>query len=145
MDRRCSASRRACFRPTSRSIDTGVSRTIGRSYSPAELGPSSDAADSRRNLGAHRPTVTAARRNCAGIATAEHRLLHARLRRLMVTIQPTEQDGQLVALVAGGRALIDEQLAGDALALVQAKCLYALEIEAQTLPGPYAEPAASRF
>ena len=39
-----------------------------------------------------------------------------------------------MALAAGGRALIDEQLAGDALALVQAKCLYALEIEAQTLP-----------
>src|SRR5215213_5673518 len=76
---------------------------------------------------------------------AGHPVPRTRLRRLTVTIQPIEHDGQLVALVAGGRALIDEQSAGDALALVQAKCLYALEIEAQTLPGPYAEPAASRF
>jgi hypothetical protein len=64
----------------------------------------------------------------------------------MMHIQPIEQDGRVVALVVGDRALVDEtQLPVDLLPLVQAKCLYALEIQARTLPGPYSEPAATRF
>lgn len=64
----------------------------------------------------------------------------------MVSIQPIEHEGNLVALVLGDCALIDEaQLSAEALPLVQAKCLYALEIQGQTRPGPYAEPAATRF
>ena len=63
----------------------------------------------------------------------------------MASIQPIEHDGRVVALAFRGRALIGQQLAPEALALVQAKCLYALEIEAGTLPGPYTEPAATQF
>lgn len=68
------------------------------------------------------------------------------LRRRMVRIQPIEHAGRVVALVLGGRALIDNaQLPADALPIVQAKCLYALEIQGQTRPGPYTELAATRF
>jgi hypothetical protein len=63
----------------------------------------------------------------------------------MVTIQPIHHDGHVVALVAGDRALIGEELRGRALALVQAKCLYALEIQAGECPGPYTEAAATRY
>ena len=63
----------------------------------------------------------------------------------MVTIQPIEHDGHVVALVAGGRALIGNELAGGALALVRAKCLYALEVQAAERPGPYSDQAATRY
>jgi hypothetical protein len=63
----------------------------------------------------------------------------------MVTIQPIEHDGHVVALVAGGRALIGDELAGGALALVRAKCLYALEVQADERPGPYSDLAATRY
>jgi hypothetical protein len=64
----------------------------------------------------------------------------------MVSIQPIEYDGRVVALVLGDRALIDgAQLPADALPVVQAKRLYALEIQARTLPGPYREPEATEF
>jgi hypothetical protein len=63
----------------------------------------------------------------------------------MVMIQPIEHDGHVVALVAGGRALIGDQLADGALALVRAKCLYALEVQAGERPGPYSDEAATRY
>ena len=63
----------------------------------------------------------------------------------MVRIQPIEHDGHVVALVAGGRALIGDQLADPALALVRAKCLYALEVQAGERPGPYSDEAATRY
>jgi hypothetical protein len=63
----------------------------------------------------------------------------------MVSIQPIEHNGRIVALAFRGRALISEQLAPEELALVQAKCLYALEIEAGALRGAYTEPAATQF
>jgi hypothetical protein len=63
----------------------------------------------------------------------------------MVTIQPIEHDGHVVALVAGGRALIGAELADRALALVRAKCLYALEVQAGERPGPYSHRAATRY
>ena len=63
----------------------------------------------------------------------------------MVTIQPIEHHGHVVALVAGCRALIGDELAGDALALVRAKCLYALEVQAGERPGPYSDEAAARY
>ena len=49
-----------------------------------------------------------------------------------------------VELVAGGRALIGDELAGRALALVQAKCLYALEVQAGERPGPHSDDVAMR-
>jgi len=63
----------------------------------------------------------------------------------MVTIQPIEHDGHVVALVAGGRALIGDELAGATLTLVRAKCLYALEVQADERPGPYSDLAATRY
>ena len=63
----------------------------------------------------------------------------------MVRIQPIEHDGHVVALVAGGRALIGDRLAGHMLALVRAKCLYALEVQAGERPGPYSDEAATRY
>jgi hypothetical protein len=63
----------------------------------------------------------------------------------MVTVQAIEHHGHVVALVAGERALIGPELAGDALALVRAKCAYALEIQAGTRLGPYTDEAATRY
>jgi hypothetical protein len=63
----------------------------------------------------------------------------------MVSIQAIEHAGRIVALAFRGHALIGERVAHEALPIVQAKCLYALEIQAGTLPGPYSEPAATRF
>jgi hypothetical protein len=63
----------------------------------------------------------------------------------MVTIQPIKHDGHVVALVAGGRALLGDQLAGLTLVLVRAKCLYALEVQAGERAGPYDEQAATRY
>ncbi len=63
----------------------------------------------------------------------------------MVTIQPIEHDGHVVALVAGARALIGAEFAGRALALVRAKCLYALEVQAGERPGPYSDEVATRY
>jgi hypothetical protein len=63
----------------------------------------------------------------------------------MVTIQSIEHDGHVVALIAGGRALIGDELAGSTLALVRAKCLYALEVQAGERPGPYSDEAATRY
>jgi hypothetical protein len=44
----------------------------------------------------------------------------------------------------GCRARVGDELAGRALALVQAKCMYALEVQARERPAPYSEPAATR-
>ena len=62
----------------------------------------------------------------------------------MLGSQAIQDDGHVVALVAGGRALNDDGLTGAALARVRAKCLYALEIQAGTRPGPYADESAGR-
>ena len=63
----------------------------------------------------------------------------------MVTIQPIEHGGRVVGLVVGGRALIADELAESALALVRAKCLYALEVQAGERAGPYSDEAATRY
>jgi hypothetical protein len=63
----------------------------------------------------------------------------------MVTIERIEHAGQVVAWVAAGRALIADGLADEALALVRAKCLYALQVQAGERPGPYREEAATRY
>jgi hypothetical protein len=68
----------------------------------------------------------------------------SRFSRLMVTIQPIEHYGRVVAVVAGCRALIGDELAGGTLALVRAKCLFALEVQAGERPGPYSDKAATR-
>ena len=63
----------------------------------------------------------------------------------MVTIQRIEHDGRLVAMVGGGRALIAGGLTADVDAVAQAKCLYALEVQAGQWPGPYTNAAANRY
>jgi hypothetical protein len=63
----------------------------------------------------------------------------------MVAIQPICHDGDVVAFVVGGHALISDRLLGDAFDLVRAKCLYALEVEAGRRPAPYTDHAATRY
>jgi hypothetical protein len=77
----------------------------------------------------HRPTTG---RSCASVD-------------LMPAIQRIHHDGDVVAWVAGGRAVITTGLPGDAFDLVRAKCLYALEIAAGERPGPYTDAAASAY
>lgn len=62
----------------------------------------------------------------------------------MPTVQPITLDGRLVAVVADGEALIevlDEQEA----ATVKAMCLFAIEIRAGEIEGPYTEARALAY
>jgi hypothetical protein len=63
----------------------------------------------------------------------------------MLTIQPIHHDGEVVAFVVGGRALISADLADGAFEVVRAKCLYALEIATGDRPGPYTDRAATAY
>jgi hypothetical protein len=63
----------------------------------------------------------------------------------MVTIEPIEHGGRVVALVTGGRALIADGLGAYAVAVVRAKCLYALDVQAGERPGRYTDAAATRY
>jgi hypothetical protein len=63
----------------------------------------------------------------------------------MRQIQPIEHRGRVVAFVAGDRAIVSDELGTDAHRLVQAKCLYALEIQASERAGPYTDAAATRY
>ena len=56
-----------------------------------------------------------------------------------------ELDGRAVAAVAGGQAIITRGLAAGELAHVQAKAVFALEIEAGERPGPYCDDGAERY
>jgi hypothetical protein len=62
----------------------------------------------------------------------------------MVAI-PICQEGDVVAFVVGGQALISDRLSDDAFVLVRAKCLYALQVEAGRRPAPYTDAAATRY
>jgi hypothetical protein len=63
----------------------------------------------------------------------------------MITSQPIHHDGEIVAFVVGGRALITSNLADEALAVVRAKCLYALEIATGERPGSCCDGAAAAY
>jgi hypothetical protein len=63
----------------------------------------------------------------------------------MVVIQPIHHGGEVVAFVLGGRAVISGSLADDALDVVRAKCLYALEVQAGEKRGPYSDRAATAY
>jgi hypothetical protein len=63
----------------------------------------------------------------------------------MTAIQFIELDGQHVAVAAGGAAIIDARVTGEPLARVQAKALYALEIQAGRRRGPYNDAGAERY
>jgi hypothetical protein len=63
----------------------------------------------------------------------------------MVTIQPIEHEGRVVALVVGGLAIIDDELAGAAVAVVRAKCLYALQVASGERDEEYSDALAARY
>jgi hypothetical protein len=63
----------------------------------------------------------------------------------METIQLIKLDGRVLAVVAGNRAIIADELVGADRLRVQAKALYALEVRAGERPGPYSDDAAERY
>ena len=65
------------------------------------------------------------------------------LRRL--NLQRITHNGELVAVVIAGQAIIDDTIPAAEQPLVQAKCLYALEIQAGDLPGPYTDQKADLY
>jgi len=63
----------------------------------------------------------------------------------MQTIHPIEHDGHVVALVAGDRAIVSDEISPADRRLIHAKCLYALQIQAGERPGPYTDHDATRY
>ena len=63
----------------------------------------------------------------------------------MSDIQSIHHDGHLVALVAGGEAMIAPSVPDAELLTVQAMCLYAIDVVAGRLPGPYNDVEALRY
>ena len=63
----------------------------------------------------------------------------------MTAIHFIELDGQPVAVAADGLAIVDAGVIGEPLARVQAKALYALEIQAGRRRGPYTDADAERY
>jgi hypothetical protein len=63
----------------------------------------------------------------------------------MSYIQPIVPNGEPAAIVADGQAIIPDALAKSELPAVKAKCLYALEIAAGQLPGPYTDFGAAAY
>jgi hypothetical protein len=63
----------------------------------------------------------------------------------MKTIQIIDLDGRPAALAADGAAIIAKHVAPALLAHVQAKALYALQIQAGERPGPYTDSGAERY
>ena len=60
----------------------------------------------------------------------------------MKTIQVIELDGRLAAVVAGDQAIIADHVTGADRARVQAKALYALQIQSGERPGSYSDEGA---
>lgn len=63
----------------------------------------------------------------------------------MSDIQPIHHDGRVVALVAGAEAIIAATVPPAEMFTVQAMCLYAIDVAAGTLPGPYNDADALRY
>jgi hypothetical protein len=60
-------------------------------------------------------------------------------------VQPITLRGRTVAIVADGEALIEVTLDEREAATVKAMCLFALEIEAGEIDGPYTEARALAY
>jgi hypothetical protein len=60
-------------------------------------------------------------------------------------LQRVTHNGELVAVVIAGQAIIDDTIPAAEKPLIQAKCLYALEIQAGDLPGPYTDEKADLY
>lgn len=63
----------------------------------------------------------------------------------MPHIQPIHHDGRLVAIVAGGEAVIATTVPDAELLTVQAMCLYAIDVATGYLPGPYRDRDALTY
>jgi len=60
----------------------------------------------------------------------------------MLEIQIISLRGRTAAIVAGDTAILAEHVPDELVARVQAKALYALQIQAGELPGPYTDAGA---
>jgi len=63
----------------------------------------------------------------------------------MLEIQIISLRGRTAAIVAGDTAILAEHVPDELVARVQAKALYALQIQAGELPGPYTDAGAERY
>jgi len=63
----------------------------------------------------------------------------------MSRLQQITHNGELVAIVLADQAIIDDTLPASERRQVQAMCLYALEIQAGELPGPYTDDKANAY
>ena len=60
----------------------------------------------------------------------------------MSGFQPISYNGEVVALVVGGQAIVPKALPEPDRQTVKAMCLYALEVAAGARPGPYTDEHA---
>jgi len=63
----------------------------------------------------------------------------------MSQLQRITHNGELVAVAIADHAIIDDTIPAAEKPLIQAKCLYALEIQAGELPGPYSDEKADIY
>ncbi len=63
----------------------------------------------------------------------------------MSRLQQITHNGELVAIVLADQAIIDDTLPAGERPKVQAMCLYALQIQAGELPGPYTDDKANAY
>ncbi len=63
----------------------------------------------------------------------------------MSRLQQITHNDELVAIVLADQAIIDDTLPDCERPKVQAMCLYALEIQAGELPGPYTDAKANAY
>ena len=63
----------------------------------------------------------------------------------MSNLQQITHNGELVAIVLADHAIIDDTIPAAERPYVQAKCLYALQIQAGELPGPYTDRKANAY
>jgi len=63
----------------------------------------------------------------------------------MRRLQQITHNGELVAIVLADQAIIDDALPVSERSQVQAMCLYALQIQAGELPGPYTDDKANAY
>ncbi len=63
----------------------------------------------------------------------------------MSRLQQITHNGELVAIVLADQAIIDDTLPASERSKVQAMCLYALQIQAGELAGPYTHAKAKAY
>ena len=63
----------------------------------------------------------------------------------MTLVQPIILNNRLVAIVAGGQAIIHRTLDPGDASTVKAMCLFAIDAQRGALPGPYSEARALAY